>query len=184
MVSAQAETAERQAPYTADNQVPNFLCRERSPRRACRVRVFLGDWACANQGWVRGLFERLIPLDHFGAQRPRGGVQRRCVSATSWEQGEAKLCAAMSLPVASHAPEEERSDDAFQSDSDLSERSDPRRSAMTMRFRATVTFSERSDPRRSATTMRFSDLMGAGRGKAVRSNVFAGGKPRPRGGTQ
>ena len=37
-------------------------------------------------------------------------------------------------------PEEERSDDAFQSDSDLSERSDPRRSATTMRFRATATF--------------------------------------------
>lgn len=47
MVSAQAETAERQAPSTADNQVPNFLCRERSPRRACRVRVLataIGGW--------------------------------------------------------------------------------------------------------------------------------------------
>ena len=42
VVSAQAETGERQAPCTADNQVPNFLCRERSPRRACRVRALYG----------------------------------------------------------------------------------------------------------------------------------------------
>ena len=47
MVSAQAETAERQAPCTADNQVPNFLCRERSSRPACRMRVLataIGGW--------------------------------------------------------------------------------------------------------------------------------------------
>ena len=55
-------------------------------------------------------------FNHFSYNS--GGVQRRCVSATSWEQGEAKLCAAMSLPLASHAPEEERSDDVFRSDSD------------------------------------------------------------------
>ena len=39
----------------------------------------------------------------FQSAATRGGVQRRCVSATAWEQGKAKLCAAMSLPVASHA---------------------------------------------------------------------------------
>lgn len=47
VVSAQAETAERQAPCTADEPVPNFLCRERGPRPACRVRAF----ATAISGW-------------------------------------------------------------------------------------------------------------------------------------
>ena len=47
VVSAQAETAERQAPCTADGQVPNSLCRERSPCPACRARAF----ATAISGW-------------------------------------------------------------------------------------------------------------------------------------
>ena len=56
VVSAQAETAERQAPCTADGQAPNSLCRERSPSPACRARALF--WLCPRQrskGWVCGV---------------------------------------------------------------------------------------------------------------------------------